>query len=46
LALLFTTMLLVITLSGSIWVMYHMNHNMMPASMHGMHGMHAMRGMP
>jgi len=46
LALLFTTMLLVITLSGSIWVMYHMNHNMMPASMHGMHGMHGMRSMP
>ena len=43
LALLFTTMLLVIALSGSIWVMYHLNHNMMPASMHGMHDM---RNMP
>ena len=30
LALLFTTMLLVVMLSGSIWVMYHLNHNMMP----------------
>jgi hypothetical protein len=26
--------------------MYHMNHNMMPASMHGMHAMHDMRNMP
>lgn len=33
LALLFTAMLLVITLSGSIWVMYHLNHNMMPSMM-------------
>jgi cytochrome o ubiquinol oxidase operon protein cyoD len=32
-ALIFTAILLVIVLSGSIWVMYHMNHNMMP----GMH---------
>jgi cytochrome o ubiquinol oxidase operon protein cyoD len=31
LALLFTVLLVVITLSGSIWVMYHLNHNMMPA---------------
>lgn len=30
LALIFTVMLVVIMLSGSIWVMYHMNHNMMP----------------
>ena len=30
LALLFTGMLLFIMMSGSIWVMYHMNHNMMP----------------
>jgi cytochrome o ubiquinol oxidase operon protein cyoD len=31
LALLFTTMLVVIALSGSLWVMYHLDHNMMPA---------------
>ncbi|MGS0740907.1 cytochrome o ubiquinol oxidase subunit IV [Glaciimonas sp. GG7] len=34
LALLFTIMLVVIMLSGSIWVMYHLNHNMMPGMMH------------
>ncbi len=33
LALLFTTMLVVIALSGSLWVMYHLDHNMMPAMM-------------
>ena len=33
LALVFTMMLLVIMLSGSIWVMYHMNRNMMPGMM-------------
>lgn len=30
LALMFTAILLFILLSGSIWVMYHMNENMMP----------------
>jgi cytochrome o ubiquinol oxidase operon protein cyoD len=30
LALIFTLVLVVITLSGSLWVMYHLNHNMMP----------------
>ena len=30
LALIFTVMLLVIMFSGSLWVMYHMNNNMMP----------------
>jgi cytochrome o ubiquinol oxidase operon protein cyoD len=30
-ALIFTAVLVVITLSGSIWVMYHMNTNMMPS---------------
>jgi cytochrome o ubiquinol oxidase operon protein cyoD len=30
LALIFTVVLVVITLSGSIWVMYHMDTNMMP----------------
>ena len=33
LALVFTTMLVVIMMSGSLWVMYHMNHNMMPGLM-------------
>ena len=31
LALIFTAVLVLIMLSGSIWVMYHMNTNMMPA---------------
>lgn len=39
LALLFTLVLVVITLSGSLWVMYHLNHNMMPSA-------HDMRNMP
>ena len=30
LALIFTVVLVVITLSGSLWVMYHLNTNMMP----------------
>ena len=30
LALIFTFVLVVITLSGSVWVMYHLNTNMMP----------------
>jgi len=44
-ALLLTTVLLVIVLAGSIWVMTHMNANMMPAmggasdTTHGMHDM-------
>ena len=33
LALIFTLVLVVITLSGSLWVMYHLNHNMMPTEM-------------
>jgi cytochrome o ubiquinol oxidase operon protein cyoD len=33
LALIFTVMVVVIMLAGSIWVMYHMNHNMMPGMM-------------
>jgi len=33
LALVFTIMLLVITLSGSLWVMFHLDHNMMPGMM-------------
>jgi cytochrome o ubiquinol oxidase operon protein cyoD len=39
LALLFTITLVVIALSGSLWVMYHLNHNMMPDSMMNMHNM-------
>ena len=30
LAMIFTIILVVITLAGSLWVMYHLNHNMMP----------------
>ena len=39
LALVFTVMIVVIALSGSLWVMYHLNHNMMPSSMHDMRNM-------
>lgn len=39
LALVFTLVLVVITLSGSIWVMYHLNTNMMPMSAHEMKNM-------
>lgn len=39
LALIFTLMLVVIALSGSLWVMYHLNHNMMPDSMQNMSNM-------
>ncbi|HEX3141358.1 MAG TPA: cytochrome o ubiquinol oxidase subunit IV [Rhizobacter sp.] len=39
LALIFTLVLVVITLSGSLWVMFHLNHNMMPS-------MQDMRNMP
>ena len=39
LALIFTLVLVVITLSGSIWVMYHLNTNMMPPSAHEMKNM-------
>ncbi len=35
LALIFTVVLVVIMLSGSIWVMYHLDHNMMPGMMPG-----------
>jgi cytochrome o ubiquinol oxidase operon protein cyoD len=39
LALVFTLVLVVIALSGSIWVMYHLNNNMMPPSLHDMKNM-------
>jgi cytochrome o ubiquinol oxidase subunit IV len=35
LALVFTVALVVILLAGSIWVMFHMNANMMPMADHG-----------
>jgi cytochrome o ubiquinol oxidase operon protein cyoD len=46
LALLFTVMLVIIALSGSLWVMYHLNTNMMPAGMGDMHDMQPMHDMP
>ena len=39
LAFIFTLILVVIAISGSMWVMHHLNHNMMPGMMHGMHEM-------
>ena len=39
LALIFTVVVVVITLSGSLWVMYHMNHNMIPVLMNETHKM-------
>ena len=39
LALIFTLVLVVITLAGSMWVMHHMNSNMMPVSAHDMRNM-------
>jgi cytochrome o ubiquinol oxidase operon protein cyoD len=36
LALIFTVIIVVITLAGSLWVMYHMNKNMMPNMPHVM----------
>ncbi|HEX7646370.1 MAG TPA: cytochrome o ubiquinol oxidase subunit IV [Noviherbaspirillum sp.] len=45
LALIFTVVLVVIVLSGSIWVMYHLDHNMMPHMSPGMSAQQ-MRDMP
>lgn len=46
LALLFTLVLVVITLSGSLWVMFHLNTNMMPGMSHdGASAMHDMQNM-
>ncbi len=39
LALIFTAILVFITLSGSIWVMYHLNANMMPMASGAMDAM-------
>ena len=46
LALLFTIMLVVIALSGSLWVMYHLDENMLPTGMHCMHATHDMHDTP
>lgn len=35
-ALIFTIVIVVITMSGSLWVMYHLNTNMMPMGVHEM----------
>ncbi|MET0268439.1 MAG: cytochrome o ubiquinol oxidase subunit IV [Duganella sp.] len=40
---LFTLVVLVIVLAGSIWVMYHMNVNMMPSMGNDVHNMHDMK---
>ncbi len=39
LALIFTLVLVVITLSGSLWVMHHLNSNMMPMTPHDVRSM-------
>ena len=39
LALVFTVVMVVITLAGSVWVMYHMNSNMMPMAPADMNNM-------
>jgi cytochrome o ubiquinol oxidase operon protein cyoD len=39
LALIFTLVLVVIALAGSLWVMYHLNQNMMPVSAEQMRNM-------
>ncbi|WP_182084961.1 cytochrome o ubiquinol oxidase subunit IV [Aureimonas sp. ME7] len=36
LAMIFTIVIVVITIAGSLWVMYHLNVNMMPAMQHDM----------
>jgi cytochrome o ubiquinol oxidase operon protein cyoD len=57
LALVFTGMVVVILMSGSLWVMYHLNNNMMPGMQHettpeslkhteNPNEMHNMRNMP
>jgi cytochrome o ubiquinol oxidase operon protein cyoD len=43
LATMFTLVLLIIVLAGSIWVMYHMNINMMPSMGTDVHSMHDMQ---
>lgn len=43
LATMFTLVLLIIVLAGSIWVMYHMNINMMPSMGNDVHNMQDMQ---
>lgn len=43
LAMIFTAVLVVITLAGSFWVMHHLNTNMMPGGAHDMQNMEGMR---
>ena len=45
-ALIFTAILLFIVLAGSIWVMYHMNHNMMPGMDVGQDAVHGLHDQP
>ena len=45
-ATIFTVIVLVIMLAGSIWVMYHMNANMMPAMETGTDSVHGAHDMP
>ena len=44
-ALVFTVIILVIVLAGSLWVMHHMNHNMMPGMSPDAHHMNPMNHM-
>ncbi|WP_174247406.1 cytochrome o ubiquinol/quinol oxidase subunit IV, partial [Acidisphaera sp. L21] len=48
LALIFTLVLVGITLTGSVWVMFNLNENMMPSpdGLPGMQGMPGMQDMP
>ena len=39
LAMIFTIIIVVIALAGSLWVMYHLNSNMMPNMIHDMKDM-------
>jgi len=39
LALIFTAILVIIMFSGSVWVMYHLDNNMMPSSAQNIHDM-------
>lgn len=39
LALIFTVIIVVIAMAGSLWVMYHLNTNMMPGHLHEMPSM-------
>jgi cytochrome o ubiquinol oxidase operon protein cyoD len=45
-ATIFTVIVLVIMLAGSIWVMYHMNANMMPGMEAGTDAVHGAHDMP